>query len=204
MPEQNNPIIPDKEEWLKVYYSRIQAQHDNSFRKKDTLTNWSLTILVAFFGIYFGILSGIISNETQDQSLRFVLVTGFLIILGQFFSNSLIAYAYLRKFRFLIEQIDSYWITGTPTLDEIIENIKKLDLKPQTNVGLKKMIKAQLTAGFGVILGAPIIIWVSELFQIENLTNYHIAAFVILGAFVMWEIYSLVIKKYDKIKQPDT
>ena len=198
----NELIEKEKEEWLKVYYSKIQLEHDYSLRKKDALTNWSLTILVALLGIYFGIQGGLIQDLVIDQSLRFILVTGFIIILGQFFSNSLIAYAYLRKFRYIMEQIDSHWMTGKPSLKTILEKISTFDHKSKTVVGVKKMISAQLRAGFAIILGGPIIIWISELFNIENISYNHIIAFIILGGFVIWEIVSL--NTYDKLKQSPT
>ncbi len=199
IPVENLPDI-DKEDWLKAYYSKVQALHDNSFRKKDTLTNWSLTILVAFFGIYFGILSGNI-NPIPDPNIKFILVTGFLIILGQFFSNSLIAYAYLRKYRYLIQKIDSRWITGIPTLEKIMKDITELDIKGQTNVGMREACRAQLKAGFAIILVPPTIVWFSEVIIIQNLSSYHYVGFSVLAIFLGWELWSLWIKKYSKIRR---
>jgi len=191
----------EKEEWLKAYYAKIQSQHDNSFRKKDILTNWSLTILVALFGIYFGILSGQFQEQMLEQSLRFAVVTAFLIILGQFFSNSLISYAYLRKFRYIMKMIDSRWMNENPSFNVIKEQISVFDLKDKTVVGMREASWAQLRAGFAIILGAPTILWISELSQIQNLSFNHIIAFSFLGIFVGWEIWSLWLRKYNRIKQ---
>ncbi len=191
----------EKEEWLKVYYAKIQSQHDNSFRKKDTLTNWSLTILIAMIGIYFGILSGQFQEQMLEQSLRFAVVTGFLIILGQFFSNSLISYAYLRKFRYLMKMIDSGWMNGNPSFSVIKEQISVFDLKDKTVVGMRESSWAQLRAGFAIILGFPTVLWISELYQIQNLSFNHYFAFSLLGIFLAWEIWSLWLRKYKRIKQ---
>ena len=201
MTSKANSKAPDKEEWLKSYYAKIQSQHDNSFRKKDILTNWSLTILVAMFGIYFGILSGQFQEQMLEQSLRFAVVTGFMIILGQFFSNSLISYAYLRKFRYLMKLIDSRWMKENPSLSVIMEQISVFDLDDKTVVGMREAIWAQLRAGFAIILGVPTILWISELSQIQNLSSNHYIAFLFLGIFVAWEIWSLWLRKYKRIEQ---
>lgn len=200
IPTDNLPN-KEKEDWLKSYYAKIQSQHDNSFRKKDILTNWSLTILVAMFGIYFGILSGQFQEQMLEQSLRFAVVSGFIIILGQFFSNSLISYAYLRKFRYLMKLIDSRWMNGNPSFSVIVEQISVFDLKDKTVVGMKTASWAQLRAGFAIILGVPTILWISELFQIQNLSFNHHIAFLFLGIFVAWEIWSLWLRKYKRIEQ---
>ena len=200
IPTDNLPN-KEKEDWLKSYYAKIQSQHDNSFRKKDILTNWSLTILVAMFGIYFGILSGQFQEQMLEQSLRFAVVSGFIIILGQFFSNSLISYAYLRKFRYLMKLIDSRWMNGNPSFSVIVEQISVFDLRDKTVVGMRTASWAQLRAGFAIILGVPTILWISELFQIQNLSFNHYIAFLFLGIFVAWEIWSLWLRKYKRIEQ---
>lgn len=187
----------DKTGWLQSYYALLQPSYDYSLKKKDTLTNWSLTILVALIGLYFGIQS----EDILDNDLKFLVVTGFLIILIQFFGNSLISYAYLRKWRHLKNSIDKHWMTGKPTHDDIVKDIDTYDINESTPVGITDMILAQLRAGFAIILGGPAIIWTIELLRITTLSQYHVVAFAILAGFIVWEIYTL--KTYDKIKKPN-
>jgi len=187
-----------KEEWLKVYYSRLESENAYSLKKKDSFTNWSLIILVGLISIYFGFNGGKILTE----DLRFLLLTGFLVVLIQFFGNSLISYAYLRKWRYLTNQIDSYWMNGKPSLVKIQEDITTYDLGNKTIVGLKNIISAQLRSGFHIILGGPTALWLYELFTIQEITLIHVLGFIILGGFILWQILSL--SSYDKLKQEPT
>lgn len=187
-----------KEEWLKVYYSRLESENAYSLKKKDTFTNWSLIILVGLISIYFGFHG----SEILNDDLRFLLLTGFIIVLIQFFGNSLISYAYLRKWRYLTNQIDSYWMNGKPSMEKIQKDITTYDLGNKTIVGSKNIVSAQLRSGFHIILGGPTALWIYELITIEQLTWLHGVGFVILGGFILYQILSL--RSYDKLKQEPT
>jgi len=187
---------PNQDEWLKTYYSRLQPSYDYSLQKKDTLTHWSLTILAALLGIYYAIPA----DQFLHAGFRFLLATGFLVILIQFFSNSLVAYSYLRKWRYLKNRIDAYWMTNAPTIKEISSDIETYDHKGHSTVGVSEMISAQLKSGFAIILGGPAVIWIAEFFNIEECSWIHYVAFLLLGGFIIWEICSL--KTYGKLQKP--
>lgn len=187
-----------KNEWLKVYYSRLESENAYSLKKKDTFTNWSLIILVGLISIYFGFHGG----KVLTEDLRFLLLTAFIIVLIQFFGNSLISYAYLRKWRYLTNQIDSYWMNGKPSLEKIQKDITTYDLGNKTIVGSKNIVSAQLRSGFHIILGGPTALWIYELIRINQLTLFHVIGFVILGGFILYQILSL--RSYDKLKQKPT
>jgi hypothetical protein len=185
---------PD-EEWLKEYYSRLQSEYEYSTNKKDTLTNWSLTILVGMLAIYFGLTDSV----QLSGWLRFALLIGTLIILIQFFVNSLLAYGFLRKWRMLKEEIENYWMKCSPSLDKIKQDIENYDHGRRLNVGLKGMIWAQLMSGFLLILSAPILLSVYEISRISQWTSGYYVSIIVLGIYLLWQFS--IFARYDQFKK---
>ena len=189
-------ISSNDDSWLKQYHSRLQSEYEHSSNKKDTLTNWSLTIMLAMIGLYFGDFVGIDGYESES---RFALVVGTLIIEIQFFVNSMLAYGFLKKWREIKEKIESYWMDGKPDLATLCKEIKELDHGRSSSTGWRAKIWAQLRAGFLIILGAPIIISVIELHTVKELSIFHWYVFIVLGAFIAWELFISV--NYDQFKK---
>jgi hypothetical protein len=155
-------------DWLKDYYSRVQSEYEFSFSKKDNLTNWSLTILIATLGLYFGNFVGIGSFDSES---RFAIVIGTLIIVIQFFVNSMLTYGFMKKWRFIKEEIEKHWMTGKPTLDEIKNYVVMYDHGRRLRSGWKEMLWAQLRAGFLLILAMPISLGILEIYSADHISR---------------------------------
>ncbi len=193
MSEKDSP----KDEWLKNYHSRLQSENDLSMHKKDTLTKWSLTILLATIGLYFGEFVGITGFESES---RFALLIGSLIIQIQFFVNSMLAYGFLKKWRSIKEKIEQYWMDGAPEYSEIVQDIKNYDHGRNTKPSAKDMIWAQLRAGYMLIFAAHLILAVLESQRADTFSYYHGLSLGALGLFLSWQI--IIYLKYDQFKRP--
>ncbi|MGY5144431.1 MAG: hypothetical protein ACW9XH_08115 [Candidatus Nitrosopumilus sp. bin_32a] len=190
------------ENQLKEYYSKLSSEFQLSHGKKDTVTNWSLTIVLASLAAYFGL-----SIEFQYPAImRLALSIGTFMIVTQFFVTSLLAYGYLSKWGLIRGQIEKYWIGGNPTLKTIIKLIETYDHKNNLSVNKTRMLRASLISGFAVILGIPIGLITYEISKIDanNVTEFHLTAFIILTIFIGYSILSVV--KYQKFNyiNPDT
>ena len=182
---------------LKSYYSRIQSEFELSHHKKDTVTNWSLTIVLASLGAYFGF-----SIENQyEPIIKLVLPIGTLMIVSHFFVTSLLAYGYLTKWRFLREQIEKYWIDGKPPLSKIIKLIQTYDHNGNLNVNWKRRLRAQFISGFSVIIGIPIALFIYEIYNIQEYTILHYTVISSLVLFTIYIILSTVF--YSKFRYVD-
>lgn len=177
-----------KDDELKSYYSRIQSEFELSHNKKDTVTNWSLTIVLAALGAYFGFSIG----NQYEPIIKLVLPVGTLMIVSQFFVTSLLAYGYLTKWRHLREQIEKHWIDGNPPLSKIIKLIQTYDHGGNLNVSWKRRLRAQFISGFAVILGIPIALIIYEIYKIQEYTILHCIVIITLIAYVIYIILSTV------------
>ena len=193
--DKQNPLT-NSDDWLKQYHSRLQSEYELSMKKKDTLTNWSLTILLATIGLYFGQFVGITNFESES---RFALVIGTLIIQIQFFVNSMLAYGFLKKWRYLKERIEKYWAGDDIKMEDIKNEITGIDHGRRMKTSWKDMIWAQLRAGFLLILSAPILLAVSEIYRASVITNYHYLVLGALVAFLIWQV--LISINYDQFKK---
>lgn len=188
--------MTQNDEWLPTYYSKVQSEYQISFNKKDQLTNWSLTVLLAMFASYFGLLDIV---KTQTDWYRFALLIGTLIILIQFFVNSFLAYGFLKKWRVIKENIESYWISSDPNLlNKVILNIQTYDHGRRMNTTIKDMIWSQLRAGFLVVLSAPLFLLLLEIKKISVWSNEHSYTIIIFIIFLIWQIISVL--GYDQSK----
>lgn len=185
------------DDWLKEYYSRAQSEYEFSFNKKDNLTNWSLTILIATLGLYFGNFVGIGSFTSES---RFAIVIGTLIIVIQFFVNSMLAYGFMKKWRFIKEEIEKHWMTGEPSIIVIKEHISTYDHGRRIKSGWKEMLWAQLRAGFLLILATPISLGILEICSADHISQYHYLVLLVLGIYIGWQLFTTGI--YDQFKKP--
>lgn len=185
----------DKDKWLQTYYAKLQPAYDNSMKKINTVMNWALTVLVGLFSIYFGTSFTSIGTE-----YKFLITTGFLVVLIQFFTNTVISYSYLTKYRHLQSIIDQYWTSNSITYDQIIKEITKYDIDEYANVNLRSMIKSQLWHGYWIILGAPVGIWVIELQNLDYTLEPNITIITLFLLYVFVSFWSL--RKYSKIQKP--
>lgn len=138
--------MAEKDAWLSSYYSRITEEYKISMERKDRALDWSITVFFIAFIAYAELLSN--NNSIWRIYLLFILE---LFIL-RFFVGSIIAYTYLKKWRYIIQQIDSYYFKKKPTIEEINAIIETYDHKGTTTEKARYFIKRQLTVGFGLLL----------------------------------------------------
>ena len=181
------------ESQLKTYYEKLQSEYTYSLKKKDTLVNWSLMALLAFMSVYFNIIRMDIINE-----IKILFTIGILIILIQFFVNSMLAYGYLRKWRKIMTGIEKYWVDKSYSYEKITEDIREYDHNGKLSIAWKDMIWAQLLSGFLIILLTPIFFIIYEIYTI-GINSYSTIGFTILGIFIIWEIITM--STYSKFKK---
>ena len=181
------------ESQLKTYYEKLQSEYTYSLKKKDTLVNWSLMALLAFMSVYFNIIRMDIINE-----IKILFTIGILIILIQFFVNSMLAYGYLRKWRKIMTGIEKYWMDKSYSYEKITEDIREYDHNGKLSIAWKDMIWAQLLSGFLIILLTPIFFIIYEIYTI-GINSYSTIGFTILGIFIIWEIITM--STYSKFKK---
>jgi len=76
------------------------------------------------------------------------LIVGLLCFVVRLFSNSCLAYAYLRKWRYLLDLIEEYWKSNTPSLDSVNQAIDKYHHARRTTDRKAYFARSQLLAGF--------------------------------------------------------
>lgn len=180
-------------EWLANYYQRIQSDATLAFGRRDNITNWSYTILAAAIAAYVGFFG---SGTLVIPLGRFALIAGVLFVLIKFFFQSMIAYGYFLRARYLRTRIEQYWMDSNPSLDQIKQDIKDYDHgKTIPSTGRNRFL-AQVKSGFILILAIPTIP-----LAIEFYLKYHweyVIILIALGIYVVLEIINF--KKYDQMR----
>jgi hypothetical protein len=178
-------------DWLANYYQRIVNDCTISFERRDRITNWSYAILAAVIGVYAGFFA---DGSFVTPLGRFALVSGVLFVLIRFFFQSMIAYGYFLRGRYLRTKIEEYWMNGKPSLDDIKKDIEILDHgKKNPKTGRNRLI-GQVRSGFILILTIPVIPLAIELYLELNWHYFVIICFLIL--YLLFEIYNF--KSYDQ------
>lgn len=189
--------MSNKSPWLEAYYNRIQNDCEISITRRDNVTNWSYTLLGAILVIYFGFFS---DKLLIPPFWRYSLVVGLLVILIRFFYQSLIAYGYFLRARYLRTQIERHWINENDiSLEKIIVSIKDYDhgkAMPKTD---RNRFVGQVRSGFILILAVPIILIINEFYLIgQNVTWQY---FLVLGGLVGYVLYEYVnFVTYDQMR----
>lgn len=183
----------NNDEWLSQYYSRIQNDCNISIERRDKVTNWSYTLLAAVIAVYVGFFG----DGTFVTPLgRFALVSGVLFVLIRFFFQSMIAYGYFLRARYLRTRIEQYWMSKNPTIDQIKQDISSYDhgrALPKTD---RNRLLAQIKSGFILILAIPTIPLAIE-FYLGSSWEYFVIV-VGLGIYVVLEIVNF--QNYDQMK----
>jgi len=179
--------------WLSNYYNRIQTDCTISFERRDRITNWSYVILAAVIAAYAGSFA---DGSFVTPLGRFGLVSGVLFVLIRFFFQSMVAYGYFLRGRYLRTRIEEYWMNGNPSLDEIKKDIKTYDHgKTIPKTGRNRLI-AQARSGFFLILVIPTVPLGIEFYL--NFDNGYFVIISLLVAYVLFEIWNF--RSYDQTK----
>ena len=178
-------------DWLSNYYNRIQTDCTISFERRDRITNWSYAILAAVIAAYVGVFA---DGSFVIPLGRFGLVSGVLFVLIRFFFQSMVAYGYFLRGRYLRTRIEEYWMSGNPSLDEIKKDVETYDHGKKTPKTGKNRLVGQIRSGFFLILAIPTIPLAIELHLDLNWQYFIIIGF--LAVYVLAEIYNF--RSYDQ------
>ena len=180
------------ENWITSYYIRIQSECELSIGRRDKITRLCYIVLAAGIAIYVSFFA---DSSFVPPLGRFVLVVGILIVLVRFFFQSMIAYGYFLRGRYLRERIEKYWMYGSPSLDEIKDAITAYDHGKAMPKTTRSLIKGQIAFGFGLIFIVAIILLIIEL-SFEQSWNHCLVLSGLVG-YVSWEI--IAFKRYDQV-----
>jgi len=184
--------------WLKDYYNRITGELKAALQRKDTFTNWSLTILLAIIAVYFDLMT---KGVPSFYRVSLLYVGGCLFT--RFFVHSCLAYGYIRKWNCLVGKIEQFWYSNgkKPSYNELKKEIIRYDHYSKIPVKRRKLITAQLKAGFGVIASILLLlIWIECNYYSFFEWEYSL---MITGISVAYLIYEgVMFIKYDRIKMP--
>jgi len=151
--------LDEQDDWLSSYYSRITEEYKISMERKDRTLDWSITIFFIAFIAYAELLT------SENFIGRIYLLLILELFLFRFFIGSMIAYSYLKKWRYIIQQIDSYHFKNVIDLEKIKTIIDTYDHKHTTTEHARYFIKRQLIVGFGLLLSLPILLIIFELMK---------------------------------------
>ena len=96
------------EDWISDYYNKLISEQNFSRSRRDTVTNWGLTLFLAVIAAYGASVTS--SVEISHFWRLSVLLVGFGLLV-RFFSQGMIAYAFHAKWRYIANSI-------TPSLCE--------------------------------------------------------------------------------------
>lgn|GEM_PF-1320660 len=166
--------------WLKEYHSRIIEEYKFSMERKDRVTDWAIGIFFIALVAYAELL-----RESTPPIWRIYLIVGLLCFNVRLFFNSCLAYAYLKKWRYLLDMIEKHWMNNKPSLDVVKDKIKKLHYTPRTTEKRRHFVKSQLLAGFLLLFLFPLFLISFEIyFKLQNLNELIVPISFLFGYFV--------------------
>lgn len=160
------------------------------------MTNWALTLFIAVIATYTTLLT------SQLVTLGVWRIGLLLVALGlmiRLFSQSMIAYAFLRRCRYIENAIEAHWAVRQPSLQQIVVDLQIYDHGRRATVSRLAMFWSQLRAGFLLIFLVLSVILLIELSQVQ-VTNALSVILVGFLAYVVWEVVIFV--QYDQLKRP--
>ncbi len=175
------------EEWLGRYYRRITEEYKISMERKDRALDWSITVFFLAIMAYSELLS---SGTAAWRIYLFLIVELFLL---RFFIGSILAYAYLNKWRHIIQQIDLHHFNNSVSIEDIQSTIDTYDHNHNTTKPSWYFIKNQLRVGFGLLFLFPGLIIVYEVSKVNASFEILIPILVTI-LIIVWEISTLPIK----------
>ncbi len=138
--------MADKDAWLSSYYSRITQEYQISMERKDRALDWSITTFFIAFIAYAELLS------STNSIWRIYLLLILELFLLRFFVGSIIAYAYLKKWKYILQQIDLYYFKKESTIEEIKTIIETYDHKGATTKKARYFIKKSVGCWFRIAI----------------------------------------------------
>jgi len=146
--------------WLREYYSRLLEEYKFSMERKDRVTDWAIGIFFVALVAYVQLL-----REQSPSIWRICLMVGLLCFIMRLFCNSCLAYAYLKKWRYLLDLIERHWMGTVPSLDFVKNEIERHHYTPRTTERRAYFVKNQLLAGFILLFSFPFFLLLFEIFS---------------------------------------
>jgi hypothetical protein len=179
------------ESWLKEYHSRIIDEYRFSMERKDRVTDWAIGIFFATLIAYAQLL-----NEQVPSVWRICLIAALLCFVMRLFCNSCLAFAYLKKWRYLADIIEKHWMKNEPTLEKVQKAIQRFHYTPRTTRKRVFFVKSQLKTGFLLLFLFPFLLLSFELYSnVQDLTVLapisFLAAYYVYESVLFWKTKAL-------------
>ena len=121
-----------------------------SMERKDRVTDWAIGIFFATLIAYAQLL-----REQVPSIWRICLLVALLCFVMRLFSNSCLAFAYLKKWRYLVDMIEKYWMKNDSPLKKVQNAIQRVHYTPRTTRKRIFFVKNQLITGFLLLFLFP-------------------------------------------------
>jgi hypothetical protein len=180
--------------WLNEYYSRITEEYKFSMERKDRVTDWAIGVFFIALVAYVQLL-----REQVPSVWRIYLIVGLLFFVIRLFCNSCLAYAYLKKWKYLLDLIEKHRMNGTPSLDFVKKEIEKFHYTPRTTEKRIYFIKNQLLAGFLLLFLFPLFLLLYEISSTPQDSNVAIPV-LLLVLYLVYE--SVMFSKHEALNMP--
>jgi len=170
--------------------------------RRDKFTFWAITLLFANLSAYFYLLS----QKIPDLYLIIYFLAS-LILYIRFYIQSVIAYAYIVKFKYIIKLIEENLLFKKSNFKELEDAIDKYDHRRYAHINKKKLLTAQLKAGYSIIIGIPLIftiihsyIYLNDANKSPNSFYIYVISVILFILYICYEAY--IFKNYTPVSQP--
>lgn len=143
--------------WLTDYYGRIREEYQFSMERKDKITDWSIGVFFVAITAY-----SLLIGNGANSLWRIYLIVILLCFVVRFYLSSCLAYAYLKKWRYLLDLIEKYQMNKDPSLDFVKKEISELHHTARATEKRRYFLIGQLKAGFFLMFLFPSIILTFE------------------------------------------
>ena len=159
--------------------------------RKDRVTDWTIGVFFISLVAY----SELLGSKTPSIWRVYLLIILLCFVIRLFF-NSCLAYAYLKKWRYLLDLIEKYWMSGEVTLEFVKKEIESLHHIPRATEKRTYFVNAQLKAGFFLLFLFPLILLSYEVYLDPQVQV--VLPFSILVGYFIYEV--TIFLAYDRIQ----
>lgn len=153
--------------------------------RKDRLFDWSIGILFVAIVAYAELLS-----NGKPSIWRVYLLVGLSCFIMRMFTNSCLAYAFLKKWRYLLDFIEKHWMDGETSIGDVKKEIKKYHYESKTTEKRSYFIKHQLIGGFVLLFVVPFVL---IFFEYKTNMPQDLAGFFPLLILICYYVYEILI-----------
>jgi hypothetical protein len=154
-------------EWVPSYYEKLIDDFEASLERRDTITNWSLTVFLGIIGFYFALLT----QPSVSHLWRVALLLLSLALFMRFAVMDMYTYSFVKKWEYMKQRVESHWITNEPGLKELEADILALDHRGRTTASRWRMIRSLMRNGFLFIFSVVLVLLLYEMTGLGALTR---------------------------------